>query len=171
MSSNRWELKPESLRAVCDPDQLGFETTLDLTPLKDKVVAQDRAVHALEFGLGVKDLEYNVYVAGPPRAGKTEAIMGYVAELAAKEPSPTDYIYVHNFRDPEQPQSISLPKGRGRGLKADMEELISTLKVQIPEVFESEDYSNRREALMHTFTQERNNILQELDAKATEEGF
>ena len=52
-----------------------------------------------------------------------------------------------------------------------MEELISTLRVQIPEVFESEDYSNRREALMHTFTQERNTILQELDAKATEEGF
>ena len=171
MSPNRWELKPESLRAVCDPDRLGFETTLDLTPLKAKVVAQDRAVHALEFGLGVKDLEYNIYVAGPPRAGKTETIMGYVAELAAKEPSPPDYIYVHNFKDPEKPQSISLPKGMGRGLKADMEELISTLRVQIPEVFESEDYSNRRETLMHTFTQERNTILQELDAKATEEGF
>jgi lon-related putative ATP-dependent protease len=171
MSPNRWELKPESLRAVCDPDQLGFETTLDLTPLKEKVVAQDRAVHALEFGLGVKDLEYNIFVAGPPRAGKTETIMAYVAELAAGEPSPPDYIYVHNFKDPEQPQSISLPKGMGRGLKEDMEELIATLRVQIPEVFESEDYSNRREALMHTFTQERNTILQELDAKATEEGF
>ena len=171
MAPNRWELKPESLRAVCDPNQLGFETTLDLTPLKEKVVAQDRAVHALEFGLGVKDLEYNVYVAGPPRAGKTEAIMGYVAELAAKEPSPPDYIYVYNFRDPEKPQSLNLPKGMGRSLKADMEELISTLRVQIPEVFESDDYSNRREALMHTFTQERNTILQELDAKATEEGF
>jgi lon-related putative ATP-dependent protease len=139
--------------------------------LKDKVVAQDRAVHALEFGLGVKDLEYNVYVAGPPRTGKTEAIMAYVADLAAKEPSPPDYIYVHNFRNPEKPQSIILPKGQGRGLKADMEELISTLRVQIPEVFESEDYSNRREALMHTFTQERNAILQELDTKATGEGF
>ncbi|MCX5891278.1 MAG: AAA family ATPase [Deltaproteobacteria bacterium] len=171
MSPNRWELKPESLRASCDPDSLGFETTLDLTPLKAKVVAQDRAVHALEFGLGVKDLEYNIYVAGPPRAGKTETIMGYVAELAANEPSPPDYIYVHNFKDTEKPQSLSLPKGMGRGLKADMEELISTLRVQIPEVFESEDYSNRREALMHTFTQERNTILQELDAKATEEGF
>jgi lon-related putative ATP-dependent protease len=171
MAPNRWELKPESLRAVCDPEQLGFETTLDLTPLKDKVVAQDRAVHALEFGLGFKDLEYNVYVAGPPRAGKTEAIMAYAADLAAKEPSPPDYIYVNNFRDPEKPQSISLPKGMGRSLKDDMEELISTLRVQIPEVFESEDYSNRREALMHTFTQERNAILQELDTKASEEGF
>ncbi|MFI5331253.1 MAG: Lon protease family protein [Desulfobaccales bacterium] len=171
MAPNRWELKPESLRAVCDPNQLGFETTLDLTPLKEKVVAQDRAVHALEFGLGVKDLEYNVYVAGPPRSGKTETIMAYVAELAAKEPSPPDYIYVYNFRDPEKPQNLNLPKGTGRSLKADMEELISTLRLQIPEVFESEDYANRREALMHTFTQERNTILQELDAKATGEGF
>jgi len=171
MTPNRWELKPESLRAVCDPDQLGFETTLDLTPLKEKVVAQDRAVRALEFGLGVKDLEYNVYVAGPPRAGKTEAIMDYLSELAAKDPSPPDYIYVHNFRDPEKPQNLSLPKGLGRVLKADMEELISTLRVHIPEVFESEDYSNRREALMHSFAQERNAILQELDAKASEDGF
>ena len=171
MSPNRWELKPESLRAVCDPDALGFETTLDVSPLKEKVVAQDRAVHALEFGLGVKDLEYNIFVAGPPRAGKTETIMAYVQELAATEPTPPDYIYVHNFKDPEQPQSLSLPTGKGRLLKADMEELISNLKVQIPEVFESEDYSGRREALMHGFTQERNKILQELDAKAGEEGF
>src|SRR4030042_911520 len=83
MSPNRWELKPESLRAVCDPDALGVETTLDVSPLKEKVVAQDRAVHALEFGLGVKDLEYNIFVAGPPRAGKTEAIMAYMQALAA----------------------------------------------------------------------------------------
>ena len=148
MSPNRWELKPESLRAVCDPDALGFETTLDVRPLKEKVVAQDRAVHALEFGLGVKDLEYNIFVAGPPRAGKTETIMAYVQELAAQEPTPPDYIYVHNFKDPEQPQSLSLPTGKGRLLKADMEVLISNLKMQIPEVFESEDYSGRREALM-----------------------
>ena len=32
MSPKRWELKPESLRASCDPNGLGFETTLDLTP-------------------------------------------------------------------------------------------------------------------------------------------
>jgi lon-related putative ATP-dependent protease len=171
MSPDRWELKPETLRAVCDPDTLGFETTLDINPLKEKVVAQDRAVHALEFGLGVKDLEYNIFVAGPPRAGKTETIMAYVQELAATEPPPPDYIYVYNFKDSERPASLTLPTGKGRVLKADMEELISNLKVQIPEVFESEDYSGRREALMHGFTQERNKILQELDAKAGEESF
>jgi lon-related putative ATP-dependent protease len=171
MSQNLWELKPENLRAVCDPDSLGFETTLDVTPLKEKVVGQDRVVTALEFGLGIKDLEYNIFVAGPPRANKTETIMSYVSELAAAMPVPPDYIYVHNFKEGDRPSALELPAGKGRVLKSDMEELIATLRVRIPEVFESEDYSNRREALVHTFTQERNAILQELDAKATEEGF
>ncbi len=174
MSTSRWELKPEHLRAVCDPNQFGFETTLDLAAKEekeDKIVAQDRAKRALEFGLGIKDMEYNIFVAGPPRAGKNEMVKEYVEELAASEPTPPDYVYVHNFKEPEKPMALSLPTGRGRMLQADMEELISTLKVQIPEVFESEDYSTRRETLVRQFSQARNEILQKLDARAGEEGF
>ena len=171
MSGDLWELKPESLRAVCDPNTLGFETTLDLTPLTGKVVAQDRVKHALEFGLGLKDLEYNIFVAGAPMSRKTETIKAYVQELAAKEPSPPDYLYVHNFKEPERPRVLILPSGLGRTFKTDMESLISSLRAYIPEVFESEDYTNRREALVRQFTQARNAILQELDARASKEGF
>jgi lon-related putative ATP-dependent protease len=171
MTQELWELKPESLRAVCDHNALGFETTLDLEPLRAKVVAQDRAQRALEFGLGIKDHEYNIFVAGPPRSRKTEMIKEYVSELAAREPSPPDYVYVHNFKEPERPKALVLPTGRGRRLKTDMEELLANLRVHVPEVFESEEYANRREALMRQFTQARNAILQELDAKAGEEGF
>jgi len=171
MSGKLWELKPENLRAECDLSTLPFETTLDLAPLKYKVVAQDRAQRALEFGLRIKDHEYNIFVAGPPHSRKTETIKDYVSELAAREPSPPDYLYVHNFKEPERPRALVLSTGRGRTLKADMEEFIANLKVHVPEVFESEDYSNRREALVRQFTQDRNAILQELDAKATQEGF
>ncbi len=171
MSGNLWELKPENLRAECDLNILGFETTADVAPLKYKVVAQDRAQRALEFGLGIKDHEYNIFVAGPRHARKTETIEDYVSELAAKEPSPPDYLYVHNFKEPERPRVLVLPTGRGRTLKTDMEELIANLKIHVPEVFDSEEYSNRREALVRQFTQARNATLQELDAKAGEEGF
>jgi len=171
MPGNLWELKPENLRSECDFNTLGFETTADLKPLKVKVVAQDRAQRALEFGLGIKDHEYNIFVAGPRHARKTEAIKDYVSELAAKEPSPPDYLYVHNFKEPERPQNLVLPTGRGRTLKTDLEELVVNLRHQVPEVFESEDYSNRREGLVRQFTQDRNAILQELDARANEEGF
>jgi lon-related putative ATP-dependent protease len=171
MSQNLWELKPENLRAACDPNQLGFETTLDLSPMKAKVVAQDRAQHALEFGLGLKDPEYNIFVAGPRLSRKTETIKDYVSEQAAKEASPPDFLYVHNFKEPERPKALTLPAGRGQTLRADMDVLVANLKSRIPEVFESEDYNSQRESVVRQFTQSRNAILQELDAKAGEEGF
>jgi lon-related putative ATP-dependent protease len=171
MSQSLWELKPENLRAECDPNQLGFETTLDLSPMKAKVVAQDRAQHALEFGLGVKDPEYNIFVAGPRLSRKTETIKDYVSDQAAKEPSPPDFLYVHNFKEPERPKTLTLPAGRGQTLRADMDVLVTNLKSRVPEVFESEDYNNQRESVVRQFTQSRNAILQELDARAGEEGF
>ena len=76
MTANRWELKPESLRAVCDPDSLGFETTLDLPASQERVVGQERARHALEFGLGVKDLEYNIFVAPGRENGNDQGLRG-----------------------------------------------------------------------------------------------
>ena len=171
MPKEDWELKPEELRAVYEPDALGFETTAELVSLPDQVIAQNRALHALELGLGMKDHDFNIYVSGQPRSGRTAMIRNYVEKLAATEKTPPDFVYVYNFTEPEKPRALCLPTGQGKVLRDDMAELIKTLKIQIPEIFESEDYSNRRESLVHQFTQERNNILKELDQRATDEGF
>ena len=42
--------------------------------------------------------------------------MAYVSELAAAMPVPPDYIYVHNFKEGDRPQALSLPAGQGRTL-------------------------------------------------------
>ena len=171
MPQNDWELKPEALREVCSPEKLGFETTADLPAKPEEVMAQKRAMHALELGLGMKDHDFNIYVSGQPRSGRTEMIREYVEKLAATEETPPDFVYVYNFKEPEKPRALRLPTGMGKVLRDDLDELIDTLKVQIPEIFESEDYSNRRESLVHDFTNERNSILKELDERATAEGF
>jgi lon-related putative ATP-dependent protease len=171
MPRHDWELKPEALREVCVPEKLGFETTADLASRPEVVIAQNRAMHALELGLGMKDLDFNIFVSGQPRSGRTDMIREYVEKLAATEESPPDFAYVHNFKEPEKPKALRLPAGMGKVLRTDLEELLSTLKVQIPEIFESEDYSNRRESLVHQFTSDRNSILKELDERAGAEGF
>ncbi len=171
MPRNDWELKPEDLREVCLPEKFGFETTAEIESLPEQLMAQYRARHALEIGLGMKDYDFNIFVSGQARHGRTEIIKEYVEKLAAAEATPPDFVYVYNFTEPEKPRSLRLPTGTGKVLRSDLEELIKTLKVQIPEIFESEDYSNRREKLVHQFTQERNNILKELDERATAEGF
>lgn len=171
MAKQDWELVPEQLREVCDPDSLGFETTAELAALPEEILAQYRAVHALELGLGLKDPDFNIFVSGLSRSGRTEVIKKYVEQIAASEATPPDFVYVYNFKEPEKPKCLALPAGKGKLLRSDLEELLNTLRVQIPEVFESEDYQNRREALIHQFNRERNKILRELDERATQEGF
>ena len=88
---NDWELKPEDLREVCSPEKLGFETTAELASLSEQVIAQNRAMHALELGLGMKDHDFNIFVTGQPRSGRTVMIRDYVEKLAATRRDPTGF--------------------------------------------------------------------------------
>src|SRR5438874_846595 len=66
-------LRPDQLARLCDPDSLGFESTDQVPPL-DALVGQDRALAALELGLGLDAPGYNVYVAGPTGSGRTSTV-------------------------------------------------------------------------------------------------
>ncbi|MEJ2163974.1 MAG: hypothetical protein P8X90_00495 [Desulfobacterales bacterium] len=50
---NATELSPEQLFQHCDPAQMPFDTTTDLTDLA-RFFGQPRAVEALRFGIGVR---------------------------------------------------------------------------------------------------------------------
>lgn len=165
------ELTPEELRRICDPDSLGFQTTEELAVGPDKVISQDRAVRAILFGVGMDGLEYNIYVAGPPKAGMTYITRTLIEEIARGKNSPPDWCYVHNFKEPDRPKALSMPSGKGKELKKDIEELISDLQIDIPEVFESEEYAQRKEEFLKKFNSERAAILGALEEKALAEGF
>ena len=165
------ELTPEELRRTCDPNSLGFETTEDLAVGPDKVISQDRAVRAILFGVGMDGLDYNIYVAGPPKAGMTYITRTLIEEIAKGKNSPPDWCYIHNFKEPDRPKTLSLPSGKGKELKKDIEELISDLQSDIPEVFESEEYAQRKEEFLKKFNSERAAILKTLEEKALAEGF
>jgi lon-related putative ATP-dependent protease len=159
------------LRWTCDPDSLGFEDTTQVQAMESPVIAQERAVSALKFGMQMGGNDYNVFVAGGPRTGLTHLTRTFLQEYAREEPEPQDWVYVHNFHDPDSPQAVSLPKGQARELAKDMEELIENLTSQIPEVFESDNYRHRREEMVKEFTAKRNMTLGELENKVKEAGF
>lgn len=68
--STFYELPFEQLKRMCNPDELGFETTNELEPLGDGTIAQERAVKALEFGLNIRTKGYNIYMSGINGSGK-----------------------------------------------------------------------------------------------------
>ena len=75
-------LPGEALRRVCDPAEIPFATTKEAEPL-DHVVGQDRAVAAVEFGIGIRREGYNLFALGPTGTGKHTLIHDYLTRAAA----------------------------------------------------------------------------------------
>jgi lon-related putative ATP-dependent protease len=165
------ELPAKMLRRFCNPNSLGIESTKDRSVMEMPIIAQDRALEAVSFALGMKGLEYNIYVAGPSKADMETLIDILIREAAEKSPPPSDWVYVHSFKDSEHPRAIRFPTGKGREFKKDMEELIEIVQVEIPEIFESEDYSSRKEAVAKEVSRRRAEALSKLEEEAAQQGF
>ena len=159
------------LRPQIDPESLPFATTASLEPLQDGVVGQMRAIDAIQFGMGMKEPGYNIFIAGPPKAGLSYIARSFLEEQARQEPTPPDWCYVFNFKEPDKPDCLQLTAGRGREFKKHMEELINALQAKIPEVFDSDDYRTKESELHSTFEHLRREIIDELSELAKEDGF
>ncbi len=165
------EVPIEELRVRVDPESLPFENTASLEPPKERILGQDRASDAIKFGMGMKDNNYHIFIAGPSKAGLTYTARTYLEEQAKKEPKPPDWCYVYNFKEPDKPKSLRISAGLGKELKKDMQDLIDTLQTKIPEVFDSEDYRGRDSDLQQAVDRHRREIIEGLSREAKKEGF
>lgn len=164
------ELSIEKLRWECDQKMLRFKTTEEISPLKE-IIGQERAVKALRFGLEIKEIGFNIYVAGRTGTGRETAVKDFLEEFAKNKPVPPDVCYVNNFNDPYEPKAIELLQGKGKIFKRDMANLIDEVRRVLPEVFKSEDYAAKRDATMKTIKEERKKLFEQLNKRAQDEGF
>jgi AAA domain len=95
------ELSAEESRRMVDLSTLQFTTTAELEPLIT-LVGQERATQALHMGLGMRQQGYNIFVCGFEGTGAQTQIAALLRERAATLPTPGDWVYVHNFRYPDQ---------------------------------------------------------------------
>lgn len=154
-------LPPERLRVQCDPTQFTFKSTADLPDLAG-IIGQERATKALKFGMSLAATGYNIFVLGPMGSGKSTAVRHFIEQDAAKRPPAADWVYLHNFHEPGQPNVLSLPSGRGRVLRDDLEKLLKLLRRTIPEAFASEDYTNARDAIVVRVKESHEKMFKEL---------
>lgn len=111
-TSERLELGADELRRRLDPVTLTFQTTEEVEPLEG-TIGQPRALAAIEFGLEIETFGYNLFAAGAPGSGRETTVRDYLERYAAARTPPDDWVYVHNFDDPDRPRAIRLPTGRG----------------------------------------------------------
>ncbi|MFX1475041.1 MAG: Lon protease family protein [Promethearchaeota archaeon] len=164
------ELTPKQLRVVCIAKDLECKTSADFTPLKD-IVGQKRALKALAFGLEIDDHGFNIYVSGAHGTGRTTAVTQYLNEIAAKDPVPSDVVYVSNFGDQYQPMALLLSAGKGNDLVVDLDHFIEAARNAIAKMLDGEEYAGAREERRSQYERQRNAILTEMQAKAQKAGF
>jgi len=170
MSDKPKELTADELWNPCDPASLDFETTESL-PGEVAIIGQDRAVQAIDFGMGIASFGFNVYALGYTGTGRSTTIRTFLDRIAAEQPVPNDWIYVYNFSDPNKPNAIALPPGTAGELRRDMQELVADLQREIPRAFESEDYQKQRETIIREMQETRNTEFAQLEHKVNEHGF
>jgi lon-related putative ATP-dependent protease len=164
------EIPAEKAYKVCEMDDINCDSSLELNAL-ETIVGQDRAIRAMQFGLGIKKKGFNIYVSGMPGTGRTTAVRKYLEEVAVKKPVPTDWCYVNNFQNPYQPNALSLPAGRASELQKGMENLTKVIIQEVRNVFESEEYAKQKEETLNNFQQRKQEILEAVNQLAVQEGF
>jgi len=163
-------LTPQHLYRRCTPDQFSFTTTADLETLEG-LIGQTRAVAAVQFGIGIRQEGYNLYVLGPHGTGKHTAMRQFLEQKSATEPPPQDWCYVNNFDQPHKPGVLNLPPGRGLAWQHDTERFVKELHTAIPAAFESENYRTRKAALEEELSQEQEQLFKGMQQRAKAENF
>jgi len=164
------EVPPEKLYRRCDPDQLDFQTTDDLQPCEE-IIGQNRAIKAIHLGLDIESPGYNIFVTGYVGTGRNTTIKGILEEMSKTRDIPEDKCYVNNFRDSDMPRTITLPAGKGREFRKDMSELITSLKRNIPLIFESESYQQQSKRIIEEQRQQEQALVKEFEKKAGGKNF
>ncbi|HYK63814.1 MAG TPA: ATP-binding protein [Patescibacteria group bacterium] len=136
-----------------------------------ELFGQSRALDAIRLAIGIDAPGYNVFVSGVRSRHERESVMRILSEKAARMPTPGDWVYVNNFRNPESPVAIYLRPGQGVELRARMAELVGFVLEQLPKAFRREDFDQERAALRDKYNKRAQELFGNLETRARERGF
>ena len=164
------ELSYKSLKKYCDPEKLHFETTEELEPISTGI-GQERGIKALEFGLNVDVKGYNLYLEGPSGVGKTMYTKKFLDTISKKKKTPSDWCYIYNFSNPNEPVAVSLTAGQGKEFKETMDQFIKDIKNDINSTFSNEDFEKEKNSIRQQYEQKRTILLEKLNKESAKYGF
>jgi len=158
-------LPAEALRLRCDPAQFEFATTAELADL-DAALGQERALGAIEFGVGMRNEGYNLFAMGPEGIGRRTIVRRHLEAQAKTLPPPSDWCYVFNFKAPHKPRAQRLPAGQAPAFRDSMARLVEELRTAVPAAFETDEYRNRRQQIEAELGERQERVLGEFGERA-----
>ena len=164
------ELAAEELRWACPPGLIPVASSDEARPCEE-IIGQERALRAIQTGLDIKSLGYNVFITGMVGTGRTTTVKQLLERLEKADRTPDDILYVNNFKYPDEPVLITLPAGQGREFGEAMARMIDMLRANIPHLLKSPYYTEKRDAIVETQQKKQREILQKFEEEVSEQGF
>ncbi len=164
------KLRAKELVWRCPKSWLPRKNSTGIRPAST-IVAQDRAVEAIAFGLAMRGIGFNVFVTGLSGTGRLTTIKSFVERLAETGERPDDICFVFNFRKPEEPCAVILEAGAGCRLKEGMDDLIRELSENLPAILNDRDFRSRLERAVEPLQRQERELIETFEKEVTEAGF
>ncbi len=167
---NNYELSYKDLKYICNPNVFKFTTTEELEGITTGI-GQDRGIKALEFGINVAVKGYNLYLEGPDGVGKTMYTKNYLNKIDKKKKVPSDWCYIYNFDNPNEPIAVELPAGQGKEFKKAMENLVKDVKTDVSRTLGNEDFEEEKNLIKKEYEQKKSLLMEKLNKTSSKFGF
>ena len=164
------ELPPAKLRWRCELSRIPFETTAQ-AELREGFIGQERALRALKMGVELSAPGYNVFVCGLAGTSRGGTIAHMIEELHPPTKPSLDRCYVNNFKIPDRPRLLSLPRGQANSFKKDTQAGVDFLRRRIPQVFEGEPFQRQKGRIVERFTVREKELMDDFTRRIAREQF
>jgi predicted ATP-dependent protease len=164
------ELPPAKLRWRCELSRIPFETTAQ-AELREGFIGQERALRALKMGAELSAPGYNVFVCGLAGTSRGGTIARMIEELHPPTKESLDRCYANNFKLPDRPRLLALPRGQANNFKKDMQAGIDFLRRRIPQVFEGEPFQRQKGRIVERFTVREKELMDDFTRRIARDQF
>lgn len=164
------ELTPDKLRWRCELARVPFETTAQAQK-REGFVGQERALRALKMGVELSAPGYNVFVCGLAGTSRGGTIAQMIEDLHPATKPSLDKCYVNNFKLPDRPRLLSLPRGSANVFKKDMQAGVDFLRRRIPQVFEGEPFQRQKGRIVERFSVREKELMDDFTRRIARDQF
>lgn len=129
-------------------------------------VGHERAKEALEFGLSMDAVGFNVFAMGEHGTGRQTLIKQMLSASARDQITPSEWCYINNFDDNNAPYRLYVSPGDGKQLLARINTFIDELLDLFPEIFDNPSYQRHKSAINREFNHKYDEAIAKVEKDA-----
>ena len=163
-SSVQCQLNPAELTADLSQQLISQCPTEQIDHLS--FIGHERAKEALDFGLSMSAVGFNIFAMGDHGTGRQTLIKQMLNAFASEQDTPPEWCYINNFDDNHAPFKLYVSPGDGKVLVNRINTFIDNLLDLFPEIFDNPGYQRKKAAIDRAFNQKYDEAIAKVEETA-----